>query len=93
MVGNAFMSNGLRFAGRRASLANVRCPILAVIAAKDEVTPLESTAPIADILPNAQVELLRVNAGHVSLFVGRDAVKVVMPKIFKWIEDHSEETA
>ena len=91
MVGNAFMSNGLRFAGRRASLANVRCPILAVIAEKDEITPLESTAPIVDILPNAQVELLRVDAGHVSLFVGRDAVKVVMPKIFKWIEDHSEE--
>lgn len=92
MVGNAFMTNGLRFADRRANLANVRCPILAVIAEKDEITPLPSTAPIEDILPNARVELLRVNAGHVSLFIGRDAVKVVMPKIFEWIEGHSEET-
>ena len=46
---------------------------------------------LADLLPNAQVELLKVDAGHVSLFAGRQAVKVVMPKIFEWIQGNSEE--
>lgn len=91
MVENAFMSGTLRFDGRAADLGRIRCPVLAVIADKDDIAPLESTRVIADILPSAEVELLRLDAGHVSLFAGRDTVKVVMPKIFQWIEDRSEE--
>lgn len=91
MIENAFMSDSLRFAGRRASLANIRSPLLAVIAEKDDIAPAPSTTPIVNLLPNADVELLRVDAGHVSLFAGREAVKVIMPKIFRWIEAHSEE--
>ena len=87
---NAFMNDSLRLGGRPATLANVRVPILAVLAEKDDIAPAEATAPIVDILPNADVELLRVDAGHVSLFAGRQAVKEVMPTIFEWIEHHSE---
>ena len=43
------------------------------------------------LLPRAEVEVMRVDAGHVSLFAGRDAVKTVMPGIFEWLEGHSEE--
>jgi polyhydroxyalkanoate synthase len=91
MIDNAFMNDSLRFAGRNASLSNVRCPLLAVIADRDDIAPLESTLPIADLLPQAEVEVMRVDAGHVSLFAGRDAVKTVMPGIFEWLEGHSEE--
>jgi polyhydroxyalkanoate synthase len=85
MRDNAFMTDSLRFDGRRISLADVRTPLLAVISEHD-IAPEESTAVIADLLPNAPVEVLRVDAGHVSLFAGRKAVKVVMPTIFEWIE-------
>jgi polyhydroxyalkanoate synthase subunit PhaC len=90
---NAFWTDQLRFNGRPASLSNVRCPVLAVVAEKDDIAPVESTAAVVDALPNAPVELLRVDAGHVSMFAGRQAVKDVMPRIFQWLEDHSEETA
>jgi polyhydroxyalkanoate synthase len=93
MIDNAFITDALRLGGRKASLANVTCPILGVVAEKDDIAPAEATTPIADIMPNADVELLRVDAGHVSLFAGRESVKVVMPKIFSWIERHCEEPA
>ena len=93
MVGNGFATDGLHFHGRPISLADIDVPYLAVIAERDDIAPIEATTAIVESLPNADVEVLRVDAGHVSLFAGRDAVKVVMPRIFSWIERHSEETA
>jgi polyhydroxyalkanoate synthase len=93
MVANGFVNDSLRLGGRPAPLANVRVPMLAVIAEKDDIATAESTAPVVDLLPNAEVDLMRVDAGHVSLFAGRQAVKEVMPVIFEWIERHSEEAA
>jgi len=80
MVDNGFVTDRLRFNGRRVSLANVRVPVLGVVAEKDDIAPPESTMPMVEALPNADVEILRVDAGHVSLFAGRQAVTVVMPQ-------------
>lgn len=88
---NAFRTDRLRLGGRRLQLADVRRPILAVVAQLDDIVVEESASAISELLPNADVELLQVDAGHVSLFAGRKAVKVVMPRIFDWIEGHSEE--
>ncbi|GAC1377466.1 MAG: alpha/beta fold hydrolase [Acidimicrobiales bacterium] len=89
---NAFMTDRLRFDGRPVSLADIRTPVLGVIAERDDIAPLASATAIGDILPNASVEKLQIDTGHVSLFAGRQAVKIVMPQIFDWIADHSEET-
>lgn len=90
---NGFINDRLRLGGRRLTLADVRRPVLGVVAELDDIVVEESASAIADVLPNSDVELLKVNAGHVSLFAGRKAVKVVMPKIFEWIEGQSEEKA
>jgi poly(3-hydroxyalkanoate) synthetase len=73
------------------SLADVRVPVLGVIAQRDDIASESSTSVLPQILPNAPVELLKIDAGHVSLFAGRQAVKHVMPRIFDWIKRHSEE--
>jgi polyhydroxyalkanoate synthase len=88
---NGFVTDMLRLGGRRISLAGVRTPVLAVVAEHDDIAPVPSTMALADVLPNSKVDMLRVNSGHVSLFAGRKAVKEVMPKVFGWIEDLSEE--
>jgi polyhydroxyalkanoate synthase len=89
--GNGFIEDTLRLAGRRISLADIRIPVLAVIAEHDDIVPEQATAPIVDILAGADAELLRVDAGHASLTSGRKAAKVVLPTVFDWIEQHSEE--
>jgi polyhydroxyalkanoate synthase subunit PhaC len=90
---NAFVTDRLRFDHRRITLADVRTPVLGVIADRDDIATEASTTPLARVLPNADVELLRIDAGHVSLFAGRQAVKEVMPAIFDWIQDRYEEAA
>lgn len=87
--GNGFMEDSLRLGGRRISLAEIRVPVLGVIAEHDDIVPERATEPLVDILAGA--ELLRVDAGHASLTSGRKAAKVVLPTVFDWIERHSEE--
>lgn len=88
---NAFVNDRLRFNGKPVRPADIRIPVLGVVATADDIAPLPSARALADVLPNADVELLEIEAGHVNLFAGRKSVKVVMPKIFEWIAAHSEE--
>lgn len=88
---NAFINDRLRFNGRRVHLSDVHTPVLGVIAQRDDIASEESTSVLPEILPKAPVELLKIDTGHVSLFAGRQAVKVVMPRVFEWIERQSEE--
>ena len=91
MRDNAFVNDRLRFNDQHVSLADVTTPILSVIAERDDIAPVHAASAIADVLPNAPVELLKIDTGHVSLFVGRESVKVVMPSIFEWIAARSVE--
>lgn len=90
LMNNGFVTDALRLGGRRAPLKNIRKPVLGVVAMRDDIAPETATTPLADILTEAQVELMKVDAGHASLFSGRRAVKVVMPGVFDWIAAHSE---
>ena len=88
---NGFVTDNLRLGGRRAQLADIRIPVLAVIATRDDITTDKSTAPIVEALSGTEVELMAVDAGHASLFSGRKAMKSVMPGIFDWLKHYSEE--
>jgi polyhydroxyalkanoate synthase len=89
--GNGFVNGTLHVGGRRADFASLRLPVLAVIATKDDIVPEAAASPIADLLPNAELELVRLDAGHASLTVGRIASKVAMPVIASWLAARSEE--
>jgi polyhydroxyalkanoate synthase subunit PhaC len=91
--GNAFMHGRLRLGGRRVSLADVRTPVLAVLCERDDLVPEPAAAPIVDLLTGTEVELIRLDAGHSSLVVGRTAARVTIPRILDWLSAHSEATA
>lgn len=91
MRDNAFVTDRLRFDGRRVSLADINTPVLGVIAERDDIVPAAAASAIVDAIPNAPVEVLSIDTGHVSLFAGRQSVKEVMPRIFEWIAGRCEE--
>ena len=81
---------GPRLGGRRASPGNIHNPVLAVIAELDDICVESATTVVTDVLTGTETELLRVDAGHASLFSGRKAMKSVMPSVFGWLEGQSE---
>jgi polyhydroxyalkanoate synthase len=62
-----------------------------VIALRDEIVPEPAAAPLPDVLTGAELDVLRLDAGHASLNTGRKAAKVTVPKILEWLAARSEE--
>jgi polyhydroxyalkanoate synthase len=90
LAGNGFVNDTLHLGGRPAPLARITAPVLAVVATRDDITTEVSTTPIVDVLTGTSVELMKVDAGHASLFSGRKAMKGVMPPVLDWIATNSD---
>jgi len=87
---NRLAKNTMRLGGRKIDLKDITCPFLNVIAEKDHLAPVESAAPLTSAVGSRESEELRLNAGHVGLFVGRSAQKITLPRVTEWIQRHSE---
>lgn len=75
--------------GRRVDFADVTCPLLVVMAERDELVPVDSTLALREFMgPN--MEELSLPAGHVGLITGRKASTVTIPHIITWIATHSD---
>ena len=90
MNGNAFVDGGLRLGGEEISLRDIRVPLLAVLAERDHIVPEPTAAPLPDLVGSEDNEVLRLDAGHVGLVVGRTAAKVTIPRIIEFLEARSE---
>ena len=52
---------------------------------------LEAASPLTSAVGSKDVEELRIDAGHVGLFIGRSSRKVTLPKVIDWMRRHSDE--
>ena len=87
--GNELATGGTELSGRRVELSDIACPLLVVMAERDELVPVESTQVLREFMgPN--FEELSLPAGHVGLITGRKAATVTIPHILGWIADHSQ---
>jgi polyhydroxyalkanoate synthase len=77
--------------GRVVEIGSISCPVLNVVGDADHIVPIESTAPILDLIP--QIEDTHFRAGHVGLIIGRSAQRDTIPGISGWLAAHSDETA
>lgn len=87
---NGFMSGEYFLDGRRVALSRIRCPVLCVVAQRDEIVPPQAAEPLVRLLTGTRADLLEIPAGHISITCGRQAAKVAIPEILSWIRKHSE---
>ena len=91
MRDNAIVSDTVLLSGKPAHMADIRCPFLSVLAERDHICPVASVEPAADLVGSADIEEIRLPAGHVGLMASRTASKWTIPRIADWIHRHSEE--
>lgn len=87
---NRLMKGTLRLGDRQVRLKSVTCPVLNVMAEKDDIVPLASAEPLRDLVGSAEAEDLKLSAGHVGLLAGRKAAKETLPSIVEWLDRHSD---
>ena len=85
IVNNRMLRGGFVIDGRAVSLADITCPILAFVGESDEIARPESVRAIAQAAPEADVEFVKIPAGHFGLVVGSRAMKTTWPTVAQWI--------
>ena len=74
---------------RMVDLSSIGLPVLSVIGSNDKLVPPDATAPLANLLRNADLVTLELPAGHAGLFVGRQARTKCVPSIVAWLDENS----
>ena len=76
---NLLVRGGFSVAGRPAELSSIRCPVLALSFADDNIVPLPSAAPLVDRVASTDKQLVVQPGGHVGAVVSRKAADRVWP--------------
>jgi polyhydroxyalkanoate synthase len=88
--GNKLARGTLSIAGQRVRLENIRCPLLNVAAAADQIAPRPTTSAIVRRVSSADTEELVLSGGHVGIVVGRAANTTLWPRVADWLSRHDD---
>jgi polyhydroxyalkanoate synthase len=89
MWDNKIFNNTMTLGGRKADLANIKVPILHVVAEHDHIVPYEAARHLIERDGSTDKEEVMLKGGHVSLVAGANAVKRMWPKLDSWLGERS----
>ena len=90
---NGMVNDRLTVGGDPVHLADIQVPFLTVRADRDHIVPPEATAPLIDLIGSPDKRELCLDAGHMSLVVGRTAKRTTVPTIIDFLRRRSDEVA
>jgi polyhydroxyalkanoate synthase len=86
---NQLMKGQFRVGGELVKPSQIRVPVLVVAAAQDHIVPPSSARALMDITGSEDKEYVELPGGHISVFAGRQASRVLFPKIGSWLAARS----
>lgn len=89
---NLLATGRVPLGGRTVDLADISVPFLNIVGEKDHIVPSESNRTLTLLVGSADVEELRLPAGHIGLIAGRTAQRHHVPAMADWLLRHSEST-
>ncbi|MSP63027.1 MAG: alpha/beta fold hydrolase [Myxococcales bacterium] len=90
---NSLARGTLILAGKAIDLARVRCPILALVAKKDYITPPASSLALQDLAGTKDYEVIAIEGGHIGLSTGRAAHEHLWPRVSAWLKERDRAPA
>ena len=85
---NLFSKNKLVVGEHRINLANIRVPLLNVVADQDHLVSPECSVSLNNLVSSTDKNLMRFSTGHVGLIASGYSQNVVLPKLGNWIKIH-----
>jgi polyhydroxyalkanoate synthase len=74
-------------------LRNITCPVLNIMARKDDLVPCSQTLPFNDLVSSTDRKTMQLDAGHIGLAVGSKAQKELWPAAVDWLAQRSDAVA
>ncbi len=73
------------------NLRNITCPVLNIMASKDDLVPCSQGIPFTDLVGSKdRKSILLEGSGHIGLAIGGRAQKEVWPKACAWLAERSD---
>lgn len=82
---NALMTDRLYLGRDHVRLKDIEVPILTILAERDHIVPEAVASPLPDLVGSVDNQVLRLDAGHIGLVVGRTAMRVTLPRIIEFL--------
>ena len=86
VIHNRMLSGGFVIDGSTVTLADIDCPILAFLGDTDDFARPPTVRAIAQAAPEAEVDFVRLPAGHFGLVVGSRAMDFTWPTVASYIQ-------
>ena len=83
--GNKLFTGELVIGGMPARLADIRAPLLSIVAEHDHLAPRGSTEPLLGLVGSTDKDEVLLKGGHVSLIAGPNAVRRMWPRLERWL--------
>lgn len=87
---NQLTRGELTIGDRRVDLGQITCPVLNLMATKDDLVPCAQSEPFNDLVGSRDRKAIRLNAGHIGLAVGSRAQRELWPQAVDWLADRSD---
>ena len=71
-------------------LRSIVCPVLNLMALKDDLVPCSQSAPFNDLIGSTDRKTIQFPAGHIGLAVGSKAQREMWPQVCDWLAQRSE---
>ena len=83
--GNKLYTGELQVGGKAAKLANIRVPLLSIVAQHDHLAPRKATEPLLRLISSDDKQEILLKGGHVSLIAGLNAKRRMWPQLERWL--------
>jgi polyhydroxyalkanoate synthase len=75
------------------NLRNITCPVLNLMATKDDLVPCGQSLPFNDLVGSTDRKTMQITAGHIGLAMGTKAQKELWPSVVEWLTERSQPEA
>ena len=84
---NLLIQGKLKLGGRRVDLQKITMPLLNIYGRYDHLVPPEACELLTQRVGSTDVEDLRLDTGHIGIYVSSKSQKELVPKIARWLRE------
>jgi polyhydroxyalkanoate synthase len=86
---NLLIKNQLPVGPHVVNLKRITCPVLNLMATKDDLVPCSQSEPFNDLVGSTDRKTMKISAGHIGLAVGSRAQRELWPEACNWLAERS----
>jgi polyhydroxyalkanoate synthase len=87
---NLLVKNQMPVGRHIVNLKNITCPVLNLLATKDDLVPPAQSEPFTELVGSTDRKTIKLPAGHIGLAMGSKAQKQLWPEVCQWLAERSE---